>query len=1049
MRRFALLLIFVALALPAVIVAQQVETSSPLRVEITGANAANLPELILSANVYNSSGQAVVGLTEADFTITGSAADFIDIISVESILDDNLPFATVLVIDVSTSMTGTPIARARDAARGFVESLRGEDPVAIMTFGSNVELIQDFTTDRAALLAAIDSIDAGGETALYQGSFDAVDIAANAPVPRRAIILLSDGAEFGGQSAVTAQQAAGAALDRSVPVFTIGLGFGTDRGFLETIAGVSSGQYFESPTPEELEGIYQRLATLFTSQYVLTLNADVPLDGTVYDITLNATSGENTASATTIFRAPIPVPIVEIVPPDVPDTDGDGLVDIAEPYTFMINVFADDEIETAVFTYNNETFEMGLGTEIENGRRFTLAVDPLSRQPGPDTVGLTVTDSNGDTGSAFLDYSIAALPSIVDILPPLSSLGEIAEPTAITLVISGQTEPETVTYSIHAAEPQPIEPPYVITIDPINYEPGPQSIDISVINAGGVETTISDTFSVASLPPIITVNGLAEGDTIAGPTDISVEYVSQSPVIHVAIFVDGFDLAHLFREPYTATIDPIRLRLAPGSHTLLIVADNATGGTANVRVNFNVAASIGMTQTALAPTATFTPTPTPTFTASPDPVIITATAAAQAQIAAEGTANAVATSSAASTAAAASTQGAVAAQSTTVALTQQTGDEIATATASSAQATLGAQQTATLRAQGTLAAQNTLSAQSTEAAQVTQAAAAQNTAAARSTANAQATLAAQNTLEAQNTAAAQSTLDAQATQAALATTTAAVAAENAATASAMQTVDARSTAQIIARTQVAEITRDAIATSNAGARQNATATADARQTQRAESTAASIVAATAQAEANATATQIIAQIREQTAAAATQTAQAEANATLTAEASFATQTAIADSLAATATTEFIANSTAEAIAQQTANAQATLDARASATADAQATISAQSTADALATREIQLAAVGLLTGEPSAEPTEEVTPTAIDSVAQAATTDAEPSPQPTLVDVEAPATSSPSDTDTLTGILVLCVLIVVALVIIYLILLVINRVIRRNNAPPR
>ncbi|NOG48398.1 MAG: VWA domain-containing protein [Chloroflexi bacterium] len=80
----------------------------------------------------------------------------------------------------------------------------------------------------------------GGQTALYDAAVDGIELAAQAPFPRRTMILLSDGAEYGGASVNPREAGPDLSPVRGVPVYTIGLGFGTDRSYLEALAESSS-----------------------------------------------------------------------------------------------------------------------------------------------------------------------------------------------------------------------------------------------------------------------------------------------------------------------------------------------------------------------------------------------------------------------------------------------------------------------------------------------------------------------------------------------------------------------------------------------------------------------------------------------------------------------------------------------------------------------------------------------------------------------------------------------------------------------------------------
>ena len=177
-----------------------------------------------------------------------------------NINDDSLAFATVLVIDTSSSMAGIPLDLSQAAARVYIEELVPDNPIAIVAFSTEARQVINYTTDRERLLAAIDNLPYGGKTALYAATLRGIELASEAPLPRKAVILLSDGGEYGDISLSSRDESIRAAAIHDVPVYTIGLGWSIDRRFLETIASISDGQFFESPRPEELVDIYRYLA---------------------------------------------------------------------------------------------------------------------------------------------------------------------------------------------------------------------------------------------------------------------------------------------------------------------------------------------------------------------------------------------------------------------------------------------------------------------------------------------------------------------------------------------------------------------------------------------------------------------------------------------------------------------------------------------------------------------------------------------------------------------------------------------------------------------
>jgi uncharacterized protein YegL len=162
----------------------------------------------------------------------------------------------VLVIDRSGSMGGTPLADAKDAAKGFVDLLNlGDDKAASASFASSASLEQGLTTDGTAVKNAIDSLTASGSTCiacgLYiaQGELDANGRGDSSHV----IILLSDGEPNIGD----AMAAADAAKAAGTIIFTIGIG-GADVDLMEDLA--SDPSFFSYGDSGDLADIYAEIA---------------------------------------------------------------------------------------------------------------------------------------------------------------------------------------------------------------------------------------------------------------------------------------------------------------------------------------------------------------------------------------------------------------------------------------------------------------------------------------------------------------------------------------------------------------------------------------------------------------------------------------------------------------------------------------------------------------------------------------------------------------------------------------------------------------------
>ena len=102
-----------------------------------------------------------------------------------------------LVIDRSGSMAGSKISYARKAARFLAGELTDRDRLAIITFDDEVQVLVPSQPVRDPLLfiSAINTIDAGGCTALFDGWLAGATQVANQLDPQglNRVLLLSDG----------------------------------------------------------------------------------------------------------------------------------------------------------------------------------------------------------------------------------------------------------------------------------------------------------------------------------------------------------------------------------------------------------------------------------------------------------------------------------------------------------------------------------------------------------------------------------------------------------------------------------------------------------------------------------------------------------------------------------------------------------------------------------------------------------------------------------------------------------------------------------------
>lgn len=152
--------------------------------------SSNSAQLVrLNVNVTDRLGRAISGLTARNFKVIENNEPK-EVAQVEA---SNAPFNLVLLLDVSGSVEER-LDYIRKAARSFVRTVGPQDRVAVISFRDDVQLIADFTTDRSKLISAIDQIQAGGATTLYD-SLAYVLLHTLKPLrgERCAVVVLSDG----------------------------------------------------------------------------------------------------------------------------------------------------------------------------------------------------------------------------------------------------------------------------------------------------------------------------------------------------------------------------------------------------------------------------------------------------------------------------------------------------------------------------------------------------------------------------------------------------------------------------------------------------------------------------------------------------------------------------------------------------------------------------------------------------------------------------------------------------------------------------------------
>jgi tight adherence protein B len=168
--------------------------------------------------------------------------------------------ALVLAVDNSDSMSGRPLAEAKNAAARFLAGRRGEGSTGLVAFGHEalaLTRVRDSKSDVAAVLESL-STDAEVGTSLYDAVRLSVARLQRMSNGSRVLILLTDGRDRGSTS--TLAQATNAAQRAHVIVYAIAAGPGADRAPLASLASATGGRLFDASDTTSIGKAYATLS---------------------------------------------------------------------------------------------------------------------------------------------------------------------------------------------------------------------------------------------------------------------------------------------------------------------------------------------------------------------------------------------------------------------------------------------------------------------------------------------------------------------------------------------------------------------------------------------------------------------------------------------------------------------------------------------------------------------------------------------------------------------------------------------------------------------
>ena len=254
--------------------------------------------------VIDSEGRLVPGLEQDQFEIldNGKPQD------IAFFQNDVQPFTAVVTLDYSASMTAN-LDRLKAAAEQFLLRMLPEDKAQVGSFSDKIQFSGEFTNDRDDLIFALDDLQFGNPTRLYDAINESMAMLREAQ-ERKVVLVFTDGDDTA--SRVGMGDVLERARDEEVMIYSIGLESEyfngqrrvrtrPDRG-LRRLSEETGGGYFELKRTDDLGPTFSRVAQELHSQYTLGFTPTV-LDGREHKLTVRVKQPGMTARARRTYIA--------------------------------------------------------------------------------------------------------------------------------------------------------------------------------------------------------------------------------------------------------------------------------------------------------------------------------------------------------------------------------------------------------------------------------------------------------------------------------------------------------------------------------------------------------------------------------------------------------------------------------------------------------------------------------------------------------------------------------------------------------------------------
>jgi len=264
------LLLCISLLAAAGFSQQPTPTAAPVEEEPNKPITLRTDLVTLTLTVTDLYGRYVSGLTKKAFSVIDNNQEQ----DITYFSDSDSPVSVGILFDVSGSMSGEKIQKARKALERFVATSHPSDEYFLIAFNNRAQLLLDRTRDGEAVLQKLTLVEPKRNTALYDAVYLGVDRVSRGAHQKRALLIISDGQD--NASRYNFGEVRRIMKESDIVTYAVGIldshDFGNQLGmqgqaFLDELTSVTGGKSFYPTTDVELDEIFERIALELRHQY--------------------------------------------------------------------------------------------------------------------------------------------------------------------------------------------------------------------------------------------------------------------------------------------------------------------------------------------------------------------------------------------------------------------------------------------------------------------------------------------------------------------------------------------------------------------------------------------------------------------------------------------------------------------------------------------------------------------------------------------------------------------------------------------------------------